>query len=84
VLAAGAAPTATGSGDGDVVKFFHGSSGRGGLVTPPSPRTLGADSDRQRGRCGSRGGSGEGEVETIDRGAESESSTMSTHSPSLG
>jgi hypothetical protein len=69
--------TATGSGDGDVVKFLHGSSGRGGLVTPPSPRSVGANSDRPRGRYGSRGGSGEG-VETSDRGAESESSMHTT------
>ena len=36
----------SGMGDGDVVKRFYGSSGRGGLVTPPSPRSLNADSNK--------------------------------------
>ena len=78
---------ALGMGTGEIVKGFHG-SGRGGLVTPPSPRSLSADSNRPRqrrknvsgsqGRSASRGT----EVETIDCGAESESNTTSTH-PSL-
>jgi len=84
-----------GLGNGDVMKGFH-SNGRGGLVTPPSPRSLSADSNRPRqrkkrsnsrrarGRSTSRGGEGV-ETEVIDRGAESESSTTSsTHPPSLG
>jgi hypothetical protein len=68
-------------GNGSVVKgFHHGRGGQGGLVTPPSPYSLGADTDRprQRGRSGSswargrsalRGGGGGGgeevEMETI-------------------
>ena len=76
-------------GIGDVVKgFHHGSSGQGGLVTPPSPCSLGADSNRPRQerkrtsssrvrvRSTSRGGE---EVESIDHGAESEGSITSTH-----
>jgi len=81
-----------GVGNGDL-KGFHASSGRGGLVTPPNPRSLSADSNRSqqmrrrtssgrgRGRSSSRGGGDGGEVEPIDRGAESESSTTSTHPP---
>jgi hypothetical protein len=38
---------ALGLGNGEVVKGFYG-SGRGGLVTPPSPRSLSADSNRPR------------------------------------
>ena len=67
-------------GNGDVAKFPHGSSGRGGLITPPSPRSLRAESgrprqrrrrrrsgsNRARGRAGSKGGGGEGEIEPID------------------
>jgi hypothetical protein len=61
----------------------------GRLVTPPSPRSLSADSNRPRqrrkrsssswarGRSTSRGGVEE--VEPMDRGAESESSTTSMH-----
>jgi hypothetical protein len=84
---------------GDAVKggFGHhpaSSSGRGGLVTAPSPPSLNADSNRPRqrrrrssssrargrGRSSSRErGGGEG----IDRGAESESSTTSSVHPSL-
>jgi hypothetical protein len=83
--------------------YRHGASGSGsgtgGLVTPPSPRSLSADSNRprqQRRRTGSRGrSSSRGEVrggtdrvraelEVIDRGAESESSTTSSTHPSLG
>jgi hypothetical protein len=49
---------ALGMGNGEIVKGFHG-SGRGGLVTPPSPRSLSADSNRPRQRrkkvSGSRG-----------------------------
>jgi hypothetical protein len=40
-------------GNGDVVKgFHHGSSGQGGLVTPPSPCSLRADSNRPRSGLG--------------------------------
>jgi len=63
------------------------SSGRGGLVTPPSPRSLSADSNRPRQRrkrtSSSRGRGRSTSIEVIDRGAESECSTTSTH-PSLG
>jgi hypothetical protein len=75
-------------GNGDVVKgFHHGSSGQGGLVTPPNPCSLRADSNRPkqgrkrmssswvRVRSTSRGGE---EVEPIDHGAESEGSISST------
>ena len=78
---------ALGMGNGEIVKGFHGSR-CGGLVTPPSPHSLSADSNRLRQRrkkvSGSRGRSAlrGTEVETIDRGAESESNTTSTH-PSL-
>jgi hypothetical protein len=78
---------ALGMGNGEIVKGFH-RSGRGGLVTPPSPRSLSADLNRPRQRrkkvSGSRGRSASRgtEVETIDRGAESKSNTTSTH-PSL-
>jgi hypothetical protein len=80
---------ALGLGNGEVVKgVFHGSSsGRGGLVTPPSPRSLSADSNRPRQRrkraSSSRGRGRSTSIEVIDRGAESESSTTSTHA-SLG
>jgi hypothetical protein len=73
-----------GLGNGEIVEGFHG-SGRCGLVTSPSPRSLSANSNRprqrnkkasaSRGRSPSRGA----EVETIDRGAEKESSTTSMH-----
>jgi hypothetical protein len=72
-------------------------AGGGGLVTPPSPRSLSADSNRPRqrrrrssssrargrGRSSSRERGG-GEGEGIDRGAESECSTTSSMHPSLG
>jgi uncharacterized phage infection (PIP) family protein YhgE len=80
---------ALGLGNGEVVKgvFHGGSSGRGGLVTPPSPRSLSADSNRprqRRKRASSSWGRGRStSIEVIDRGAESESSTTSTHA-SLG
>jgi hypothetical protein len=76
-------------GNGDVIKGF--SERHGGPVTPPSPRSLSADlnrpmqrrkkagSSRVQGRSASRGA----DPEVIDRGAESEHSTTSTH-PSLG
>ena len=71
-----------------MIKGFPGSA-RGGLVTPPSPRSMSADSNRLkqrkkvgssrvRGRSASRGA----EPEVIDCGAKSEYSTTSTH-PSL-
>jgi len=75
-------------GNGDVVKGFHWSSGRGGLVTPPSPHSLSADSNRPRwrrkrsssswgrGRSASRGAV---DVDHVDCGAET-----STHPSSLG
>jgi hypothetical protein len=72
------------------VKGFHG-SGREGLITPPSPRSLSADLNRPRqrrkrssSRAGARSSSRGGEV-VDDRGAEDKSSTtsLSTH-PSLG
>lgn len=80
-------------GNGDVVKGFHWSSGRGGLVTPPSPRSLSADSNRpkrRRKRSSSSRGSGRStshgavDVDHVGRGAESESSMTSTHPSSLG
>jgi hypothetical protein len=41
-------------GNGDIMKGFHhqqgSSSGQGGLVTPPSPRSLSANLKRQRQR----------------------------------
>ncbi|KIM79867.1 hypothetical protein PILCRDRAFT_823052 [Piloderma croceum F 1598] len=80
---------ALGLGNGEIVKGgFHGSSsGRGGLVTPPSPRSLSADSNRPRQRrkrtSSSRGRGRSTSIDVIDRGAESESSTSSTHA-SLG
>ena len=92
-----AVPTAAAAGEsavgnGEVVKGFRG-SGRGGLVTPPSPRSFSAGSNRlrqtkrsilsrARGRLSSRGG------EVIDdcrADSESESSTtLSSTYPSLG
>jgi len=65
------------------VKGFHG---RGGLVTPLSPPSLSADLNgpRQGGRSRIESNYGEvsitrSEVEPIDRDAESESGTTSTH-----
>lgn len=49
-----------GVGNGDVVKFPHGSSGRDGLVAPPSPRSLSVDSDRPRQRRSRSSSSGRG------------------------
>jgi hypothetical protein len=80
-----------GLGNGEVVRGIHG-NGRGGLVTPPSPRSLSADSNRPRqrqkrssssrarGRSSSRGDG----LEIVERGAESESSLTSSTHPSLG
>jgi hypothetical protein len=76
-------------GNGEVVKegFHRSSSGREGLVTPPSPRSLSTDSNRQRQRrkrtSSSRGRGRSTSIEVVERGAESESSTTSTHA-SLG
>jgi hypothetical protein len=45
-----------GMGNGEEVKGFpHGSSGRGGLVTPASPYSVSADSDKPRQRRSSSG-----------------------------
>jgi hypothetical protein len=90
-----AAPTATaagelavGIGEWEVVKGFYG-SGRGELVTPPSPRSLSIDSNRsrqKRKRSNSRGRSSSRGGEVIDESwtkSESITSSSSTH-PSLG
>jgi hypothetical protein len=69
---------ALGLGNGEVVKGFHG-SGRGGLVTPPSPRSLSADSNRSRQRrkktSTSRGKSASqgAKMDSLYRGVETES-----------
>lgn len=76
---------ALGSGNGEVVEgCLHGSSsGREGLVTLPSSQSLSADSNRSRRRRKrtslGRGRGRSTSVEVIDRGADSESSTSSTH-----
>ena len=84
-------PLGLGMGNGDV-KGFHGGSGssgaRGGLVTPPSPRSLSADSNRPRQRR-KRSSSGRGRgrsAGSVDAGVESEcsTSTTSTHPSSFG
>src|ERR1700692_2409780 len=49
VPTAAAAAGESAVGNGEVVKGFRG-SGRGGLVTPPSPRSFSADSNRPRQR----------------------------------
>ena len=76
------------------MKEFHG-NGKGGLITPPSPRSLTTDSNgprqRKKGSCSGRArgrstSRGEGaEPEVIARGVESESSTTpSTYPPVFG
>jgi hypothetical protein len=92
--------------NGDAVRgssrfYRHGASGSGsgtgGLVTPPSPRSLSANSNRpwQQRRTGLRGRSSSRDevrggtdraragLEVLDQGAESESSTTSSTHPSI-
>ena len=81
-----------GDGDGEIWKesrngFSHG-SGCGGLITPSSLPSLSADSNKPRQRrkrsslSRARGQSvSQGEVE-VDRGAESDCSTISSTHPS--
>jgi hypothetical protein len=85
---------ALGLENGEVVKgvFHESSSGCRGLVTLPSPRSLSADLNRPRQRqkqaSSSWGRRRSTSIEVIDRGAESEGTTMSTHCkehyPNLG
>jgi hypothetical protein len=80
-------PLGMGNENGEVVRGFRG-RGRGGLVTPPSPRSLSADSNRPRQRMKTssssraRGRSSSTGGEVIDDGvalSESSTTSLSTH-----
>jgi hypothetical protein len=75
--------------NGEVVKegFHQSSGGYEEIVMPPSPQSLSANSNRQRPRqkqtSSSHGRGRLTSIEVVEHGAESESSTTSTHT-SLG